>query len=38
MNTSLRHNGKDYRKTAPYKVGMIVEINVERTIKLLDEN
>ena len=38
MATSLRFNEKDYRKAAPYKVGMIVEMYVERTIKLLDGN
>lgn len=36
MDTSLRHNEKDYRKAAPYKVGMIVEMYVERTIRALD--
>lgn len=36
MATSLRHNEKDYRKAAPYKVGMIVEMYVERTIRALD--
>ena len=36
MSTSLRHNETDYRKSAPYKVGMIVEIYVERTIRALD--
>ena len=38
MDTSLRHNEKDYRKAALYKVGMIVEMYVERTINLLDGN
>ena len=36
MTTSLRHNGKEYRKGAPFKVGMIVEMYVERTIRALD--
>jgi hypothetical protein len=36
MNTSLRHNGKEYRKGAPFRVGMIVEMYVERTIRALD--
>jgi hypothetical protein len=36
MYTSLRHNEKEYRKAAPFKVGMIVEMYVERTIRALD--
>ena len=38
MDTSLRHNEKDYRKAAPYKVGMIVVMYVEQTINSLDGN
>lgn len=36
MNTSLRHNGKEYRKGAPFRVGMILKMYVERSIRTLN--
>ena len=36
MTTSLRHNGKEYRKGAPFRVGMILKMYVERSIRTLN--
>ena len=37
MDTSLRHDKALYPKGATYKVGMIVEMYVERTVRAINE-